>query len=77
MPRYSRFAKGYGFCRIVSFAQQNPHFQTIRRYPRPLICGNLSILPSAKTQLHFPKIISQTRLESRFPHEKRDGFHMC
>ena len=54
----------------------NPHFQTIRRYPRPPICGNLSISPSAKTQLHFLLKIPKIRLESSFPHEKHGGFHM-
>ena len=55
----------------------NPHFQTIRRYPRPPICGNLSISPSAKTQLHFLLKIPKIRLESSFPHEKHGGFHMA
>ena len=44
--------------------------------PHPHFHGNLSILFFIKTQLHFHQIIPQTCIKSRFPHEKRGGFHM-
>nr|DAE70565.1 MAG TPA: hypothetical protein [Caudoviricetes sp.] len=45
--------------------------------PSPYLRKLIHLTIRKKTQHHFPQIIPQHRLESRFPHQKHGGFHVC